>query len=266
MKKVWITLIATSIMAMSCKENKEETIIEDANSTAEQVDIKDSMVTNDVKVIPVSHATFVIDWNGQIIYVDPIGGAAAFEGMPAADLILVTDIHGDHLNAETLAAVRGDKTELVVPSAVNEKIKENQIAFIINNGETTTINDLTIEAIPMYNLTEGRLDKHVKGRGNGYVLEKNGYRIYISGDTEDIPEMRALKNIDKAFVCMNLPYTMDIDQAANAVLEFQPKEVVPYHYRGTEGFQDVEKFKQMINDTNSDIEVTLLDWYPAATE
>jgi len=219
-----------------------------------------------VKVMPVSHATFVIDWNGQIIYIDPIGGAAAFEGMPAADLILVTDIHGDHLNAKTLTAVRGEKTELVVPSAVNEKIKENQIAFVINNGDTTTVNDLTIEAIPMYNLTEGRLDKHVKGRGNGYVLEKNGYRIYISGDTEDVTEMRALKNIDKAFVCMNLPYTMDIDQAANAVLEFQPKEVVPYHYRGTEGFQDVEKFKQMINDTNSDIEVTLLDWYPEATE
>ena len=266
MKKVWITLIATSIMAMSCKENKEETIIEDANSTAQQVDIKDAMVTNDVKVMPVSHATFVIDWNGQIIYVDPIGGAAAFEGMPAADLILVTDIHGDHLSAETLGLVRGEDSDLIVPNAVNEKIKDGQKATILNNGETITVKGIEITAIPMYNLTEGRLDKHVKGRGNGYVLEKNGYRIYISGDTEDIPEMRALKNIDKAFVCMNLPYTMDIDQAANAVLEFQPKEVVPYHYRGTEGFQDVEKFKQMINDTNSDIEVTLLDWYPAATE
>ena len=266
MKKVWITLIATSIMAMSCKENKEETIIEDVNSTAEQADIKDAMVTNDVKVMPVSHATFVIDWNGQIIYVDPIGGAATFEGMPAADLILVTDIHGDHLSAETLGLVRGEDSDLIVPNAVNEKIKDGQKATILNNGETITVKGIEITAIPMYNLTEGRLDKHVKGRGNGYVLEKNGYRIYISGDTEDIPEMRALKNIDKAFVCMNLPYTMDIDQAANAVLEFQPKEVVPYHYRGTEGFQDVEKFKQMINDTNSDIEVTLLDWYPAATE
>jgi L-ascorbate metabolism protein UlaG (beta-lactamase superfamily) len=137
---------------------------------------------------------------------------------------------------------------------------------IINNGETKTISGIEITAVPMYNLTEGRLEMHVKGRGNGYVLEKNGYRVYISGDTEDIPEMRALKNIDKAFLCMNLPYTMDIDQAVNAVLEFQPKQVIPYHYRGTEGFQDVEKFKQMIDDTNSDIKVALMDWYPAKGE
>ncbi|WP_298955790.1 MBL fold metallo-hydrolase [uncultured Nonlabens sp.] len=266
MKKVWITLTAASIMAISCKEIKEETTIEDVNTITEQVESKNAVIANDVKVMPISHATFVLDWNGQIIYIDPVGGAAAFEGMPAADFIFVTDIHGDHLNAVTLDAVRTDGTELVVPSAVNDKIKEDQKAIVLHNGDTTTVNELTIEAIPMYNLTDGRLDKHIKGRGNGYVLEKNGYRIYISGDTEDIPEMRALKNIDKAFVCMNLPYTMDIDQAANAVLEFQPKEVVPYHYRGTDGFQDVEKFKQMINDTNSDIEVTLLDWYPATTE
>jgi chemotaxis protein histidine kinase CheA len=137
---------------------------------------------------------------------------------------------------------------------------------IINNGETKTISGIEITAIPMYNITEGRLEMHVKGRGNGYVLEKNGYRVYISGDTEDIPEMRALKNIDKAFLCMNLPYTMDINQAANAVLEFQPKQVIPYHYRGTEGFQDVEKFKQMVEGANSDIKVTLMDWYPAQAE
>lgn len=263
MKKVWITLIAVSIMAISCKENKEE-VVEEETVVSEAAAQKSLVAINDIKIMPISHATFVMNWDGQIIYVDPVGGAASFEGMPEAEIILVTDIHGDHLSLETLNSIRGDNAELIIPTAVNEKIKENQIAFVLNNGDTSTINGLKITAIPMYNLTEGRLDKHVKGRGNGYVLEKNGYRVYISGDTEDIPEMRSLKNIDKAFVCMNLPYTMDINQAASAVLEFAPKEVVPYHYRGTEGFQDVEKFKSLVNEGNVNIAVTLMDWYPSA--
>lgn len=136
----------------------------------------------------------------------------------------------------------------------------------MNNGEEATKNGLKITAIPMYNITEGRLDKHVKGRGNGYVLEKDGYRVYISGDTEGIPEMRNLENIDKAFVCMNLPYTMDVEQAADAVVEFAPKEVIPYHYRGTNGLSDVEKFKTIVNETNPEIKVTLMEWYPESNK
>jgi L-ascorbate metabolism protein UlaG (beta-lactamase superfamily) len=261
MKKLWIALMATSIMAVSCKENKE--VVEDDNVVTEAPAEKTMVATNDIKIMPISHATFVMDWDGQIIYVDPVGGATVFEKMPEEDIILVTDIHGDHLNAETLGSVRGEDTDLIVPNAVNEKIKSGQSATILNNGETITVKGIEITAIPMYNLTEGRLDKHVKGRGNGYVLEKNGYRVYISGDTEDIPEMRSLENIDKAFVCMNLPYTMDINQAASAVLEFAPKEVIPYHYRGTEGFQNVDKFKSIVNEGNDAIEVTLLEWYPS---
>ncbi|MGA8854878.1 MAG: MBL fold metallo-hydrolase, partial [Christiangramia sp.] len=103
---------------------------------------------------------------------------------------------------------------------------------------------------------------HTKGRGNGYVLEKDGKRLYISGDTEDIPEMRALKNIDIALVSMNLPYTMPVDQAAEGVLAFQPKKVIPYHYRGKEGFSDVEEFKRLVNKGNPNIEVELMEWYP----
>ncbi len=113
----------------------------------------------------------------------------------------------------------------------------------------------------MYNLRAEALKFHTEGRGNGYVLTANKERIYISGDTEDIPEMRNLKNIDKALVCMNLPYTMPIESAASAVLDFKPKQVYPYHYRGTEGLSDVSKFKSLVNEGDASIEVLLLDWY-----
>ena len=114
----------------------------------------------------------------------------------------------------------------------------------------------------MYNLTEDRLKYHEKGRGNGYLVTVGEKRIYISGDTEDIPEMRALENIDYAFVCMNLPYTMTVEQAASAVLEMKPKVVYPYHYRGTGGLSDTKKFAALVSE-DGDIEVRQLDRYPA---
>ena len=132
----------------------------------------------------------------------------------------------------------------------------------MNNGQTAVVKDINVEAIPMYNLREEALKFHEKGRGNGYVLTFGDERVYISGDTEDIPEMRNLKNIDKAFVCMNLPYTMPVESAASAVLDFKPKTVYPYHFRGTEGLSDVEKFKSIVNEGNPDINVELLEWYP----
>jgi L-ascorbate metabolism protein UlaG (beta-lactamase superfamily) len=114
----------------------------------------------------------------------------------------------------------------------------------------------------MYNLTEDRLKYHEKGRGNGYVVTVGDVRIYISGDTEDIPEMRALENIDYAFVCMNLPYTMTVEQAASAVLEMKPRVVYPYHYRGKGMMSDTKKFAALVAE-DGDIEVRQLDWYPS---
>lgn len=122
-------------------------------------------------------------------------------------------------------------------------------------------NGISIKAIPMYNLREEALKFHTKGRGNGYVLDINDERIYISGDTEDIPEMRNLKNIDKAFVCMNLPYTMPIESAASAVLDFKPKTVYPYHYRGSDGLSNINLFKEIVNKEDKSIDVQLLGWY-----
>jgi len=118
---------------------------------------------------------------------------------------------------------------------------------VLDNGDSKERYHIKVEAIPMYNLRQEALRFHKKGRGNGYVLNLGEQRIYFSGDTEDIPEMRALKNIDRAFLCMNLPYTMTVDKAAEAVLDFIPKQVYPYHYRG---------------NGNPEIEVIQLDWYP----
>jgi len=212
----------------------------------------------DLIIHPINHATFVMNWKHKVIYVDPVGNGKRFDGLPKADLILVTDIHGDHLSSETLEAVADAKTMIVAPSAVAEKLSEKlrKQTTVLPNGETKSVASISIEAVPMYNLTADRLKYHNKGRGNGYVVMAGGKRVYISGDTEDIPEMRALKNIDVAFVCMNLPYTMTEEQAASAVREFKPKIVYPYHYRGS----DVEKFKKLVGD-GSGIEVRLRDWY-----
>jgi L-ascorbate metabolism protein UlaG (beta-lactamase superfamily) len=116
----------------------------------------------------------------------------------------------------------------------------------------------------MYNLPESASAMHTKGRGNGYVLGIGGKNIYLSGDTQGIPEMRSLKNIDVAFICMNLPYTMDVKEAAYAVLAFKPKIVYPYHYRGQNGLSDVNQFKTLVESGDKNIDVRLRNWYPAS--
>lgn len=219
---------------------------------------------NDLKIIPIEHATTILEWKGITIYIDPAGGKKAFENQKLPDLILITDIHGDHFSLETLKELNTQKAKIMVPQAVADKIPEEFTPQIdvLNNGDSKERYGITVEAIPMYNLREEALKFHTKGRGNGYVLNLEGERVYFSGDTEDIPEMRALQNIDKAFVCMNLPYTMTVESAAKAVLEFKPKEVYPYHYRGRPDVSDVGQFKNLVNQGDSNIKVIQLDWYP----
>lgn len=214
-------------------------------------------------VQPLNHATLALTWQGKTIYVDPFGGAETFEGIAAPDLILITDIHGDHFNPETLEAINASQAILVVPQAVADKLADDlrSKAVILDNGKTTSQLNITIAAVPMYNLPESSDSRHTKGRGNGYVLTFGDKKVYISGDTSGIPEMRNLKGIDVAFVCMNLPYTMDINEAAESVLAFKPKIVYPYHYRGQNGLSDTEAFKNMVNEKNDNIEVRLRDWY-----
>ncbi len=218
----------------------------------------------EVKITPISHATVVLQWNDLTIYVDPVGGAEAFDGQPNPDLILITDIHGDHFSVETLEALDTEKAKIIMPQAVADKMPAQFTPQIdvLNNGNSKERYGITVEAIPMYNLREEAKDFHTKGRGNGYVLNMGDERVYFSGDTEDIPEMRNLKDIDIAFICMNLPYTMTVESAAEAVLDFKPDQVYPYHYRGKPDVSDVSKFKELVNEGNSDIEVVQLDWYP----
>lgn len=213
---------------------------------------------------PILHGCLVLTWNNKTIYIDPYGGAKSFEGIAAPDLILITDIHGDHMSLETLNAIETDKAVLVAPQAVADQLPENlkSKAVVLNNGKNTKQLGILVTAIPMYNLPEAADSRHTKGRGNGYILNLGGKLIYVSGDTEDIPEMRSLKKIDVAFVCMNQPYTMDINQASNAVLEFKPKIVYPYHYRGQGGLSDVETFQKLVNSGDASIEVRLRNWYP----
>lgn len=217
----------------------------------------------DLTIQPITHATLVLGYKKMSIYIDPTGGASAFMGIAAPDLILVTDIHGDHFDLKTIEAINTKNAVLIMPQAVADKLPsamDKQKLVILKNGDKTKQGAITIEAIPMYNLPEAPDAFHTKGRGNGYVLTIGGKNIYISGDTEDIPEMRALKNIDIAFVCMNLPYTMDVNQAAPGVLAFKPKIIYPYHYRG----QDVNTFKTLVNAGDKNIDVRLRNWYPTA--
>lgn len=207
-----------------------------------------------IRITPVQHASLVLEGCGQVVAVDPAGNGD-WTGIPKADLIVITDVHGDHMDPQVLPKLRKPDTVILAPAAVAKTVTA---AKVLNNGETQTVGKWTVEAIPMYNLKRGPSPGklfHDKGRGNGYVLSCGGKRVYISGDTENIPEMRNLKNIDVAFVCMNLPFTMPPDEAAEAVRAFHPKIVYPYHYRGS----DLQVFKKALEGTG--IDVRILDWY-----
>ncbi|HMH31891.1 MAG TPA: MBL fold metallo-hydrolase [Puia sp.] len=214
---------------------------------------------------PIQHASLVLTVNGVTIYADP-SGADNYKGIAAPTIILITDIHGDHFDIKTIDAVKTASTILIVPQVVADKLPaaDKEHLVILKNGDNITQSGISIGAIPMYNLPESPTAMHTKGRGNGYVLGIGGKNIYISGDTQGIPEMRSLKNIDVAFVCMNLPYTMDVKEAADAVLAFKPKIVYPYHYRGQNGLSDVNAFKSLVEAGNKNIEVRLRNWYPGS--
>jgi len=212
-----------------------------------------------LKMTPIQHGSLTLEAGGQVIEVDPaVSGFAAapdFAKVPKADLVLITDIHEDHLDPASLAKVRKPGTTVVIPAAALSKVSDG---VVMKNGETKKFGVWTIEALPMYNLKNGPAPGqfyHDKGRGNGYIVTYGGLRIYIAGDTEGIPEMRALKNIDVAFIPMILPYTMSPAEAAEAVKAFHPKVVYPYHY----GQSDLKVFEAALKGTG--IDVRLRNWY-----
>jgi L-ascorbate metabolism protein UlaG (beta-lactamase superfamily) len=206
-----------------------------------------------LKLTPIQHASVMIQAGGKVLYIDPAQGS--FDGLPQADYILITDIHGDHMAPSIVDKLKKPGTEIVAPQAVSEKVPGTSV---ISYGQTKKLGPFTVEAMPAYNLTRGPSAGklfHDKGRGCGYIVTYGGKRFYFSGDTEAIPEMKALKNIDVAFVCMNLPYTMTPEEAATAVRAFHPAIVYPYHYKGS----DINAFKKALD--GSGIDVRLVDWY-----
>ncbi|WP_340109299.1 MBL fold metallo-hydrolase [Pikeienuella sp. HZG-20] len=215
----------------------------------------------EIAVRPVAHASFVMETPAGVFHVDPVGEPGAYAAFPAPDFILVTHEHGDHFNPDTLTALLGEKTRLITNPAVHGMLPAplQARAAAMANGETAEHDGFRIGAVPAYNTTPERMKFHPQGRDNGYVLDLAGRRVYISGDTEDIPEMRALERIDIAFVCMNLPFTMDAAAAASAVTAFAPRHVYPYHYRGRDGgTQDPAAFARLVGPG---IEVEMGGWY-----
>lgn len=208
-----------------------------------------------LKITPVTHGSLMLEFKNKVIHIDP-WGRGDYTGLPKADLILITDIHGDHLDPAQVKKLRKGGTEIVAPEAVAKTVTE---AVVLHNGRKKVVAGLEIEAVAMYNHKRGPSPGklyHDKGRGNGYVLTLGGKRVYISGDTACIPEMKALTDIDIAFVTMNLPYTMPPEEAAECVAAFKPKVVYPYHYRGS----DLKVFTRAL-ESHPDIDVRIRDWY-----
>jgi L-ascorbate metabolism protein UlaG (beta-lactamase superfamily) len=214
-----------------------------------------------ITITPLQHASVQVEQGGKVIQVDPAQGDMT-KAKPG-DVVLITDIHGDHLNPDLIAKVRKAGAPVVMPAAVQQQVgaKVPGPVEVLANGQTKTVAGISIEAVPMYNLQRGPSAGelfHTKGRGNGYIVTLGGKRLYFAGDTECTPEMKALKNIDVAFIPMNLPYTMPPAEAADCVKAFKPAIAIPYHYQG----QKPEEFQAALKGTG--IEVRILNWYPAA--
>ena len=199
--------------------------------------------SGDLEITFIGHGTLMMAFDGKIIHVDPFSRVGDYSQLPDADVVLVTHHHGDHLDLEALKQIRTDKTVVIITEKCAEKV---QGGTVMKNGDVRSIGDLVVEAVPAYNLVHKRDNGgpfHPKGEGNGYVVTFGDKRVYIAGDTENTPEMKALKDIDIAFLPMNLPYTMTPEMVADAAIAFKPKVLYPYHFGETDPAKLVELLK-----------------------
>jgi L-ascorbate metabolism protein UlaG (beta-lactamase superfamily) len=200
----------------------------------------------DLTISIIGHASLMLQYGGKVIHVDSLSKMGDYANLPKADLILITHEHADHLDPEALKNIRTDKTMVIASEAAAEKLKG---ATPMRNGDTKEALGLKIEAVTAYNLVHMRepgLPFHPKGRGNGYVVTFGDKRVYFAGDTENTPEMKALKDIDVAFLPINLPYTMTAEMVVDAVKGFKPKVLYPYHF--AMGTTDVDKLPDLMNN------------------
>jgi L-ascorbate metabolism protein UlaG (beta-lactamase superfamily) len=206
----------------------------------------------DLKITFLGHGTLMFTFGEMVIHVDPVGRYANYSTLPQADLILVTHEHGDHLDPDVIEMIRTDKRELILTEKCAEKVKGG---IIMKNGDVKTIQSLKIEAVPAYNIVHMRRENvpfHPKGHGNGYIITFGDKRVYVAGDTENTPEMKALKDIHVAFLPMNLPYTMTPEMVADAAKAFRPEILYPYHFGNT----DTSKIVELLKDSK-EIEVRI---------
>jgi len=231
-----------------------------------------------IRITPIFHGSLQIEYRGKVIHVDPFS-QGNYSQAKKADVILITHSHGDHFDPKALVAMRKVKSSIILPHSMEKGGWINQLTSaardinalkpgfsfsLLKNNRVTSYAGVRVEAVPMYNLVRGPKPGqkfHPKGQFNGYVLTLGGKRIYIAGDTEATPEMKKLKNIDVAFLPMNLPFTMTPQEAANAARAFKPKMAVPYHYRYPfdKPNTNPQQFAQLLK--NIKIQVKLLDWY-----
>jgi L-ascorbate metabolism protein UlaG (beta-lactamase superfamily) len=200
----------------------------------------------DLKITFIGRGTLMFAFGGKVIHVDPVTQEADYTKLPKADLVLIAHEHRDHLDLKALEILRTPKTEMVLTEACAKKVHGGQI---MKNGDVKTIGGLKIEAVPAYNLVHKRPNGspyHPKGAGNGYIITFGDKRLYVAGDTENVPEMKKLKNIDITFLPMNLPYTMTPKMVADAAKAFKPKILYPYHF----GTTDTSKLVALLKDVN----------------
>ncbi|MGD2245394.1 MAG: MBL fold metallo-hydrolase [Candidatus Aminicenantes bacterium] len=199
----------------------------------------------DLKITPIGHGSVMMEFEGKTIHIDPYSRVGDYSRLPKANLILITHDHSDHLDPKAIAAIRTEKTGLVLSEKCAETVEGG---VIMKNGDTKTVQGIKIEAVPAYNIVHKRSSGepyHIKGEGNGYILTFGDKRVYVAGDTENTPEMKALTDIHIAFLPMNLPYTMSPEMVADAAKAFRPKFLYPYHYGRTDTSELVELLKDV---------------------
>ena len=240
---VSVILFSMVLATMEPAQGKEE----EKNVFEEDI-IKTS--AGDLKITFIGHGTLMFTFVDKIIHVDPVSGEADYSKLPKADLVIITHEHGDHLDLKALEAIKTEKTRFVLTEMCNREVK---IGMVMKNGDVKTVDGLKIEAAPAYNMerSEGRTF-HPRGIGNGYVITFGDKRVYVAGDSENTPEMKKLKDIDIAFLPMNLPYTMTPEMVADAAKAFKPKILYPYHFGDTDTAELVELLK-----AEEDIEVRI---------
>lgn len=248
-------VILIGLSFVGCRESVDDSPPEMSQNQAkgrEMDSIRTSM--GDLEILFIGHGTLMMGYRGKIIHVDPWTKLADYSNLPKADLILITHSHGDHLDPEAIEQVRKEDTVIVAAKACAETFSPEQI---LENGQCREVAGITIEAVPAYNLMHMRSEGnpfHPKGAGNGYIITFGDTRVYVAGDTENTPEMKALKDIDVAFLPMNLPYTMTPEMVADAARAFRPKILYPYHY----GQTDPQQLADLLKDEKG-IEVRIRD-------